>query len=343
MYRWFRSSASASLPGRDKPHLRGHARSSLPPHELTHKRRNLICFGIEREVSSVENVNLSVRYVPAIGFRLRNVERRVILTPNHQQPRLPFAHPCLPPAVGVDVRAVVIEEVALDIHLAGLAKKGKFIGPEIGGIALDVRIAPYMARPRSRERQEVCAKRTLVTGAICPKGPACFPNRSQTFVVRNGVLNNERLDSVRMGQGHAKTHGAAVILQVKRVAREPQSFGEVIHGFADVIERVCEFFRVWPVTVSEAGVIGRDKMIVIGKLGEERLEHPRGRRESVQQEKRRRVFRTSFSVKDGEPLDRYVAIKGWVLHGPLSLGLRSQAKWSERHRNQKCHAEDLQE
>src|SRR6267154_6359371 len=29
MYRWFRSSAFASQPGRDEPHLRGHARSSL--------------------------------------------------------------------------------------------------------------------------------------------------------------------------------------------------------------------------------------------------------------------------------------------------------------------------
>jgi hypothetical protein len=60
-----------------------------------------------------------------------------------------------------------------------------------------------------------------------------------------------------MGQGHAKTHGAAVILHVKRVVREPKSFGEVIHGFGDVIEHVREFFRVRPVTVSEAGVIGR--------------------------------------------------------------------------------------
>ena len=67
--------------------------------------------------------------------------------------------------------------------------------------------------------------------------------------------------------------------------------GEVIHGFGDVIERVREVFRVWPVTVSEARVIGRDKVIVIGKLGEERLEHPRGRWKPVQQEKRRRVLR----------------------------------------------------
>src|SRR5260370_927518 len=65
-----------------------------------------------------------------------------MLTPNRQQPRLPFAHPCLPLGVGVDIRAVVVEEVALNIHLAGLAKKGKFIRPEIRGIALDVRIAP---------------------------------------------------------------------------------------------------------------------------------------------------------------------------------------------------------
>src|SRR5258708_23980931 len=32
-------------------------------------------------------------------------------------------------------------------------------------------------------------------------------------------------------------------------------------------------------------------ILAIGKLGEEPLEHPRGRRESVQQEKRWRVFR----------------------------------------------------
>jgi hypothetical protein len=118
---------------------------------------------------------------------------------------------------------------------------------------------------------------------------------------------------------------AAVVLHVKRVPREPQSFGEVIHGFGDVIERVREVFRVWPVTVSEAGVIRRDEVIVIGQLGEERLEHPRGRRESVQQQKRRRVFRAGLSVKDREPIDLYVAIKDWVLHGALlSLGLRSQ-------------------
>ena len=67
---------------------------------------------------------------------------------------------------------------------------------------------------------------------------------------------------------------AAVVLHVRRVAREPERFGEVIHDFSVVIERIREVFRVRPVAVSEARVIGRDEMIAIGKPGEERLEHP---------------------------------------------------------------------
>src|ERR1700675_2464753 len=98
--------------------------SFLRLYELTYKRRNFFCSGIKSKVSCVENVNLSVRYIPAIGFRLREFKREVILAPNHQQPRLPLAHPRLPLGVGVDVRAVVIEEVALNIRLAGLAEKG---------------------------------------------------------------------------------------------------------------------------------------------------------------------------------------------------------------------------
>ena len=93
--------------------------------------------------------------------------------------------------------------------------------------------------------------------------------------MRHGVLNDECLDPVRMGQGHAKTHGAAVILHVKRVAREAERFGEVIHDLRIMIERVREFLRIGPIAVSEARVIRCDKVIAIGKAGEERLEHPR--------------------------------------------------------------------
>jgi len=47
------------------------------------------------KMTGMENVNLSIRHIPAIGFRLREVEREVILNPDHQQARLLLAHPCL--------------------------------------------------------------------------------------------------------------------------------------------------------------------------------------------------------------------------------------------------------
>ncbi len=118
----------------------------------------------------------------------------------------------------------------------------------------------------------------------------------------------------------------------------------MIHGFGNVIERVREFLRVWPVTVSEARVIGCDKVIVMGEPRVQRFEHPRGRREPVQQEKGRRVFRTSFSVKDGESIYLYRAIRRLRFHGTfLSLGVGWRMKYCEHHGNHQHHTKNLQE
>ena len=83
-----------------------------------------------------------------------------------------------------------------------------------------------MARSRRGQRHKIRAKGPLVGGTIGPKSTPCLPNRPQAFVVRHSVLDYESHDAARMGQGHAKTHRAAVILHVKRVARDPQRFGE---------------------------------------------------------------------------------------------------------------------
>ena len=73
---------------------------------------------------------------------------------------------------------------------------------------------------------------------------------------------------------------------------------KVIHDLGDVIEGVGKFFRVRPVAVSEARVVRRDEMIPIGQPREERLELPRRSWKTMQQEKRRRVFRAGLSVKN---------------------------------------------
>src|SRR5882724_2680614 len=244
-------------------------------HEAPDELRNLIRGGIEREMTRIQNMDFGLRHVAAIGLRFRKLERQVVSAPKDEKARLLLAHPSLPLGVGVDVCAVVVKEVALNVGLAGLIEKGKFIGPEIRVIAFHVRIVSDMARPRRRQRQEICAKGAFVGSAIGPKGPPRLPIRPQAFVVRHSVLDDESLDPVRLGQGHSKTNRAPVILHVKRVAREPERFGKMIHDVGIVIERICEFFRVRPVAVSEGRVIRRDKVVAIGKPGEERLEHPR--------------------------------------------------------------------
>src|SRR5216684_964720 len=106
------------------------------------------------------------------------------------------------------------------LHLHELTyQRRKIIRPQIGVIAFHVGIASDMARPRRLQRQEVATKRAFVSGAVGPKGPTRLPDRAQALVVRHSILDDKTLDSVRMCQGDAKTHGAAVILHVKRVAR----------------------------------------------------------------------------------------------------------------------------
>src|SRR6267378_2974308 len=99
-------------------------------------------------MTRVEDVDFGLRHVAAIGLRFRKLERQIVFAPKDEKPRLLLAHPSLPSGVGLDVCAVVVKQVALNVGLGGLAEKGKFIGPEIRVIAFYVGIVPDMARPR---------------------------------------------------------------------------------------------------------------------------------------------------------------------------------------------------
>src|SRR2546428_9153248 len=122
---------------------------SLPLlHEAPDELRNLIRSRIECEMARIEDVDFGLRHVAPIGLRFRKLEGQVVLPPEDEQPRLLLAHPSLPFGVGLDVGAVVEEEVALNVGLAGLAEKRELIGPEVGVIAFHVGIASDTARAR---------------------------------------------------------------------------------------------------------------------------------------------------------------------------------------------------
>src|SRR6267378_5737864 len=54
------------------------------PHEVPDELGNLICCGIEREMARLEDVDFGLGHVLAVAFRFAEVEREIILTPNHQ-------------------------------------------------------------------------------------------------------------------------------------------------------------------------------------------------------------------------------------------------------------------
>ena len=92
-------------------------------HELTYQCGDLVGCGIQGEMTSIENVDFGLRHIFSVSFRLAGIEREIVLTPDYQQTRLLLAHPCLPFRVGVDIRSIIVEKVALNIGLAGLIEK----------------------------------------------------------------------------------------------------------------------------------------------------------------------------------------------------------------------------
>ena len=61
----------------------------------------------------------------------------------------------------------------------------------------------------------------------------------------------------------------------------------------------------------------------------------------MQKEKRRRVFRTGFSIEDGEPIYLYGAIESRVFHGTFLLGLGQQISGCEHQRGHERYTKGL--
>jgi hypothetical protein len=93
-------------------------------------------------------MNFSVWYILSVALWFARVEREIVLTPDYQQARLLLAHPGLPFRVSVDIGSIAVEEVALNLGLAGLIEKVEFICPEIRVIAFDVGVQQGNVRKR---------------------------------------------------------------------------------------------------------------------------------------------------------------------------------------------------
>jgi hypothetical protein len=180
------------------PLNRGRIASPDYRHKASHQCGDFIRSRIQGKVAGVEYVHFGFGNVLAIAFRFTEIEGQIVLTPDHQEPWLFLTHPRLPFRICVYICPIVIEQITLNVSLARLTKKRKFICPEIRVIPFDIRIVSHMARPRRLKRQEICAQRAFVGRAIGPKSASRFPIGTEPFVMRDRVLNDQRIDPFGM-------------------------------------------------------------------------------------------------------------------------------------------------
>jgi hypothetical protein len=96
----------------------------------------------------------------------------------------------------------------------------------------------------------------------------------QPFVVCDRVLDDQRLDPVRMRQCHPKADGASVVLHVQGVVLKTERLRKVSDDVREVVKRVRKRLRVRPLAVTKPRIIRRDQVIPIGQARKQRLEHP---------------------------------------------------------------------
>src|SRR5579871_6932010 len=127
------------------PSDRASNQSVLCIHESADKFSYPIRLGIESKVTRLQYMYFRVWHILAIALRFAGIKRQVVLSPKHEKSRLSFLHPRLPFGVRVDVSAIVVKQVALDLRLTRTIEKCILIGPEIGVIKFHIRIVADVA------------------------------------------------------------------------------------------------------------------------------------------------------------------------------------------------------
>jgi hypothetical protein len=254
-------------------------------------------------VPGVEEMDLGVGHVAAVGLRLGREEGQVVAAPRHQQRRLVRAQPFLPGRIAGDVGPVVVEQVGLEVVLARPAEEGELVGPQVRVVLARDRAAADVPLPGRGGREEVLAQLCLVAGAVRPERAAGVPQRAEAAGVRHRVLHDHRPDPGRVRGRQPESDRAAVVLHEQGVAAQAELVGEAPDDLGQVIEGVGEAGRVGGVAVPETRVVRRDQVEGVGQPRQQRFPHPGRGREAVQQQDRGPVRRSRLAVEDRHPVD----------------------------------------
>src|SRR5262245_36572728 len=118
-----------------------------------------------------------------------------------------------------------------------------------------------MPLPRGLPRKKALPQSRLVRRPIRPGGAPLIPQGSESILVCDGGLNEERLNALRVRQCETESHWATVVLHEKDIAVEAELLGEMLHDRSDVVERVRKRLRIRRIAMTEPGIVGRHQVI----------------------------------------------------------------------------------
>ena len=258
-------------------------------------------------MAGVELVDFGIRQVALERLATGRDERGIVPPPDHQRRRPVRAQPRLPCRIGRDIGPVVVQQIGLDLALAGFRQVGIFVGPGVRIITFGMRGAERMTLFGRGERYEPIEHLRMRFG-IGPILRNAGPLGAKAFLIDVGILDDKRLQPLPMRRHDAKADRAAIVMKEERVGVDLELLEESADRLGKIVEGVHVGRRRRSVAPTESRKIGRYQMIACREQGDECIELTRRRREAVQQHDRRRVLRTRFAIENSDTIDRHAAI-----------------------------------
>ena len=89
----------------------------------------------------------------------------------------------------------------------------------------------------------------------------------------DGVLDDERLEPLGMGDREPESHRAAVVLHEEGVAGQAENLGEPADDRGQVVEGVRELGMAGRIAVPEPWIVRRDQVERVSEPVQQRLPH----------------------------------------------------------------------
>jgi hypothetical protein len=130
---------------------------------------NFVRLQIEREVPSVQDMDLGSRVILLVGFAAGYRERSIVTPPKNQERRLVVTKPLLPFRVGFEVILIVVKEVQLNVPPDPAGSGSNIVYPQIRVVLRQIWRSADVPLSSCFERQQISSYLDLMGCAILPK------------------------------------------------------------------------------------------------------------------------------------------------------------------------------